>query len=141
MGADRYDFSVDLSAVTPTSIPITLPVVGTCNVTINTAPGPSPTITITGSARFASQTLGGPIDKITFENIDVTNLTAEDVTITGSVPCAAASFSLAFFVGTLAGTLEDNVARGLCVAPGPTLVQACPSLSLYEDAVRDRLSQ
>jgi hypothetical protein len=125
-GADRYDFSVNLSAVTPTGIPITVPIVGECTLNINTAPGTSPTITITGNARFDRQTVDGPIDRITFNNLSVTNLTSDDVSLTGGFGCAFADLGISFFIGTLTDTFADNLAVGLCAAPGPALLRPCP---------------
>jgi hypothetical protein len=125
-GADRYDFSVNLAAVSATGIPITIPLVGECTLNINTAPGTSPTMTITGNARFDSQTLDGPIDRISFNNISVTNLESADVAITGSLGCALADLGISFFIDTLTATFAENLVVGLCAAPGPALLRPCP---------------
>ena len=126
-GADRYDFSVNLSVVTATGIPITIPIAGECTLNINTAHGTSPTITVTGNARFARQTVDGPIDRINFDNIVVSNLTADDVSLTGAFGCALADLGISFFIGTLTATFADNLAVGLCAAPGPALLRPCPA--------------
>jgi len=123
-GPNRYDFSATMSVVSP-GIPITVPLVGACTLTINTAPGASPTITLTGNVTFASQTLNGPIDRVDFSNMSLTNFETEDVAITGSIACVSASFGLPFYIGQLEETFAQ--AASLCSVPGPTLLQPCPT--------------
>ena len=126
-GENRYDFSATLSAVTATGIPITITSVGECTLNINTAAGASPTFTVTGSARFAGQFVGGPIDRVVVDNIAIAGLEEDDVTITGSAGCLAADAVIPFALGSITDTLEDDLARAYCVAPGPTLLQVCPA--------------
>ena len=118
-GQDRYDFSATLSAVTPAGIPVTFPVVGACTLNIDTSPGTSSTITLTGSARFTSP------DRLDVSNLDVTGFEDADASITGSISCAAASFGLSFYVDMLTSMFEQNVS--FCAAPGPALLRLCPA--------------
>ncbi|HEV8400218.1 MAG TPA: hypothetical protein VGQ18_10315 [Gemmatimonadales bacterium] len=122
-GQDYYYFSATMSAVS-SGIPITVPLVGACTLTIDTSPGASPTITLTGNVQFASGTLNGPIDRLDFSNIAVTGFETADVSITGSVSCAAASFGASFYILQLQDMFAQ--AASLCSAPGPTLLEPCP---------------
>lgn len=122
-GQNRYDFSATMSVVSP-GIPITVPIVGACTLTINTAPGASPTITLAGSVTFASQTANGPIDRLDFSNLSLTNFETDDVSITGGASCATASFGLPFYIGQLQDMFAQ--AASLCSVPGPVLLQPCP---------------
>lgn len=122
-GQNRYDFSTTMAAVSP-GIPITVPLVGACTLTLNTAGGTSPTMTLSGSVQFASQTLNGPISRLDFSNLVLTNFETEDVSITGGLGCATASFSLPFHIGQIQDMFAQ--AADLCSVPGPELLQPCP---------------
>lgn len=123
-GQDYYYFSATMSAVSP-GIPVTIPLIGACTLTIDTSPGISPTITLTGTVHFASQTLNGPIDRLDFSDITVTDFETADVSITGSLSCASAGFSAGFYIGQLQTFFEQGAS--LCSAPGPALLQPCPA--------------
>ncbi len=125
VAADRYDFSATMSAVSAAGIPLTLPLVGECTLNINTAPGTAPTITLTGSVTFASQTLNGPIDRLDFSNLNLTGFDAADASITGTVACQSASISINYYIDQLVGMFQQNAS--LCAVPGPALLGPCPA--------------
>jgi hypothetical protein len=128
-GSERYDFSVTLSAVSATGIPVTVPAVGACILHFDTAPGTSPTVTVSGSARFESQTPGGPIDRLAFFNLAVSGVENADMSLTGSFACTLADAYISFFSGIVVDELADFLARyaTVCAAPGPALFRPCPA--------------
>lgn len=128
VGQDRYDFSATMSAVSAMGIPITIPGTGACTLNIDTNAGTSPTITLSGSIVFTSQTLNGPIDRLDFYDLVVTGLETGDGTISGSVACAAANFGLPFFITQLQNMFVP--VSSLCSVPGPALLQPCPTTAV-----------
>ena len=122
-GTDRYDFSATLAAATATGIPITLPTVGACTLNINSASGTSPTVVLTGSVTFASQTPNGPIDRLDFSNLAASGLENADVSITGGIGCTVAGLVTTILVAQIASILTQ--VPSLCAAPGPALLEIC----------------
>lgn len=118
-----FDWAADVKIISP-GIPVTIPVVGTCTLTVDTRPGTDSTLHVTGTATFSKQTADGPIDRVDIQSETLTGLTTDDLSLSGGVGCAAAGASLGLMVGTLSDFLATRE-LGLCSAPGPALLEVC----------------
>lgn len=117
-----FDWAADVKIVSP-PIPITLPVVGACMLTVDTRAGTDTTVHVTGTATFSRQTAGGPIDRVDIASGAVTGLTAPDLTLSGGIGCVTANVGIGAYIGTLTNVLTGNLA--LCSATGPALLEVC----------------
>lgn len=118
-----FDWAADVKIISP-GIPVTLPVVGACTLTVDTRPGTDSTVHVTGTATFSRRTANGPIDRVDIQSQTLTGLTTDDLSLSGGIGCAAASASLGLLVGTLTDFLATRE-LGLCSAPGPALLEVC----------------
>jgi hypothetical protein len=122
-----YSFSATLSAASLTDIPFTAPVVGSCTLRINTAQSPSPTI-VTGTLTFTSQNPGRPINQLSLTGLQISGVTADDLSVQGGILCTAQSSgtvnAVAFAV--LDSALHDRMGNSVCIVQGPALVGPCP---------------
>ena len=61
--------------------------------------------------------------------VGVTGVTADDFHLSGGFACSTGALGLAFFVDTLVdavGSVVQDQANQLCVAPKPQLITVCP---------------
>jgi hypothetical protein len=121
-----YSFSSTLYMRSLTDISVTLPIAGECGIAIDTAPGASQTVTVTGTMAFGSQNPGGPVDRLDGSSVQLTGLTQDDVRPTGGFGCTLADFGIGFVINTLQTMLADQLSGGLCGVAGPELFTACP---------------
>jgi hypothetical protein len=91
-------------------------------VEVDTAPGSSPTVQVTGTALFTTHAGGDEINRVEVTT-EVTGLTDDDVSMSGGAGCTFASFGIGFMVDLLTSSIGGGA---LCGAPGPTLLVACP---------------
>jgi hypothetical protein len=103
-------------------IPVTLPVVGACSLSIDTAPGSHPDITV-----VFNDSVIAPTGPTVVSDVVLSNLESADYSITGGFACSVASVSLASIVDVVQHALTTWVEnRGiLCGAPEPVYFQRC----------------
>jgi len=121
-----YSFSAQISVVSLTGIPISFSGVS-CAVSINTAPGPSPTVQVTGTGTFGRNVLGDPVNRLDLANVQVSGLTAEDFSLTGGFMCNFSNYQgivIGYFTSYLADVVRSR--PHLCGAPGAPLFMDCP---------------
>ena len=121
-----YSFSAQISVVSLTGIPISFSGVS-CAVSINTAPGPSPTVQVTGTGTFGRNVLGDPVNRLDLANVQVSGLTAEDFSLTGGFMCNFSNYQgivIGYFTSYLADVVRSR--PHLCGAPGAPLLTDCP---------------
>lgn len=128
-----YSFATDVAMNNATAIPFTYAGVS-CNVTINTSQGASPTVHVSGTATFAQN----PITNKTYLNIEptVTGLEDADVALTGDFLCTTTAASLKPAIIATVLTAIENQGGQLCGAPGPTLFIDCASTTLSQKRTR-----
>ena len=121
-----YNFGARVSVVSTTDVPFMYNGLS-CALGLNTAPGGSPTIRVTGTATFGRQLPGDPIDQIHIANVSTSGVENADLTVQGNPTCSLQS------LGTLLGIATSIVndaftyaAPWVCGAPGPALVELCP---------------
>jgi hypothetical protein len=119
-------FSYTAQAAVTTAQDIPLNVNGAaCGLDIETAPGASPNITISGTVTFVTPPSGSSPNRVDV-TAAVSGLEAADLNITGtSVNCA----TLDLGIGAQIGLLEDSLEREFhfCGARGADLLVECPA--------------
>ena len=95
-------------------IPVDVPLVGSCGMAVDTAPGIVPYVEARGEILFRPVPLD-PNDPspVVLPNLVVDNLGLEDVNLTGNFGCQAAAFGLGAFVSTLTGAIANSFRVGL----------------------------
>jgi Chitobiase/beta-hexosaminidase C-terminal domain len=120
-----YSFSATLSAASLTDIPFTVPG-ASCALRINTAQAPSPAI-VTGTLTFTSQNPGGPMNQLSLTGLQISGVTAGDLSVQGEVACnmllSGVVSTVAFDV--LSRALHDRMGDSVCIVNGPALVGPC----------------
>jgi hypothetical protein len=109
--AMRDDVTIRGRITTPTPIPITVPVVGDCALTLATQPGLRQDIQIDAPV---SRVSGANGDYAAIGNITISGLELTDASLGGNLACQTATLGLSFFVGTLTSTFEDDLKSSLC---------------------------
>jgi hypothetical protein len=118
-----FTYTAQVAIVSEAGIPLTIPLVGTCYLSVDTAPGASPTVQVAGKATFDSRTPGGPIDRVTM-TAQVTGMEAADLSLTGTSGCATVGVPASSIESLLNNDLANAELR-FCGAPGPPLLVAC----------------
>src|SRR5438309_131664 len=121
-----YNFAARVSVVSTTDVPFMYSGLS-CALGLNTAPGASPTIRVTGTATFGRQLPGDPIDQIHIANVSPSGVENADLTVQGSFSCS--QLSLGTLVGIATSIVNDaftDAAPWVCGAPGPAFVELCP---------------
>jgi hypothetical protein len=125
---DQYDLTVtaDVSMVATQVVKITNNAIGTCDLTVDSTAGATPTweadvpldfVTVSGEVRIQPGTVA------------VSGVEQDDLTITGGSSCALADAFKGLFVGQITDVVEAELqARfvALCAAPGPDYLGPCP---------------
>ena len=108
---NEFDATILARLKTVNDIPVTIPLAGDCGLHIDTTPGPSPQIQIDMPVFFSADRLRmGPVGPIT-----ITDLTTDDVSLTGGFACQVANLGLSFYLSTLTNVIADDLAFGnLC---------------------------
>jgi hypothetical protein len=107
-GAGELDVTVRARVKTGMDIPVTVPVIGDCGVHLDTAPGPKPDLQIDAPIQLVQDATSGTT-RITVGTVALTNLTTDDVSLTGGFGCAIANLGLSFFLDTLTSTLTSQI--------------------------------
>jgi uncharacterized protein (TIGR03382 family) len=126
-GASRLDVTVRARVKTLADIPVKIPLVGNCGIAIDTAPGPNPDIKLDIPVRFVQDPLTGTT-RIEPGDVVITQLTSQDVRLTGSIGCQLASLGLGAFIGTLTSTFADAIKSAI----SDQACKACPSGDVAE---------
>jgi hypothetical protein len=120
----EYTFSAHLTLTTNQDIPLTLPVVGECGLHVDTSPGASPTVHVSGQAHFTSSVGAGPLDEL-MVTVGLDGLEAADVSLTGGTACALATVASGVYVGAISAALRTGGTIPLCAGSGPGLFVVC----------------
>ncbi len=131
-GASRMDVTMRARVKTGMDIPVQLPLVGACGIKLDTAPGPQPDIKIDLPLNFRQDATAGTT-RIEAGDVVITQLTSDDVKLTGSFGCQAASLGLGSFIGTLtstfSGAIKDAINDQLCKQCASGDVAECGSFA------------
>ncbi len=120
-GMSRIDATLRGRLQTVTDIPVTV-LGASCFVKVNTAPGPKPDLQLDVPIALAQDATAGTT-RLEAGPVTITRLTAEDVSITGSLACTLASLGLSFYLDTLKSALQDTIKQQLQAS----LCRKCPS--------------
>ena len=111
---NRFSFVLRMRLRTLQDIPVTIPVVGDCAISVDTAPGILPYVEVRGEIGF------GPVPSdpdnpwpVALSAVVVDNLGADDVALTGGFGCQLATFGVGAMVGILRNAIEDSFRDGL----------------------------
>ncbi|HEY4238502.1 MAG TPA: hypothetical protein VGM88_01760 [Kofleriaceae bacterium] len=129
-GAARLDLVVRARVKTEMDIPVTIPVVGDCGVKIDTTPGATPDIQINAPIGFAPDATAGTT-AISVGAVTISNLTSDDVALTGGFGCQIANFGLGSFLSILTdqitGAIQSAIQDQTCKACASGDVAECGS--------------
>ncbi len=125
-GASHLDVVLRARVTTAMSVPVGL-FGADCTLDIDTAPGADPDIRVDVPIDLVQDATSGTT-RVEVGQVDLTQLTAEDVTLGGGIFCTFAGFGLSFFIDTIAGTFEDAISS----AVSDQLCKACPSGDVSE---------
>lgn len=122
-----YDFSAYVTLTSSQDIPVTVPVVGDCGLHLDTTPGASPTVRLSGQAYFVSSVPAGPLDELEID-VGLDGVEAADVSLTGGAGCALVNQSIGFYLGVISAALRTGTGPiFLCAGSGPGLFVVCPA--------------
>lgn len=125
--ASRMDVTVRARMHTTMDIPVDIPLVGMCGVAIDTMPGPQQDVKIDAQINFTQDAMAGTT-RIEVGTVSITQLTSDDVHLTGSLGCQLASLGLGAFIGTLTDTFADQIRSAIA----DQACKACPSGQVAE---------
>jgi hypothetical protein len=133
-GPNSHQYNVTATNGTQTFSPVVVgvPLVGDCNLSINSADGSSDHWTVTESLQFVTgayspilgQIPGGKF--ISPQNTSISGAEAADFALGGNFGCQFASLQLALFTDTLTQTYSSTLYRPLCAKLGPGYIEPCP---------------
>ncbi|HVK76234.1 MAG TPA: hypothetical protein VM734_23065 [Kofleriaceae bacterium] len=126
-GASRLDVRVRARVRTAADVPVNVPIVGDCVLRIDTTGGTPDDITVDVPVTFAQDATAGTT-RLDVGTVALTNLSTDDVDLTGSLACDLANLGLGLFLNTLTTTFQDAV-RG---AISDQACKACPSGQVAE---------
>ncbi len=121
-GASRLDVVLRARLKTAMDIPVKIPVVGDCGIAIDTAPGPNADIKIDLPVGFPQDAQAGTT-RVDAGAVTLSQLTTQDVNLTGGFACQLANLGLSFFLNTLSGTFESAIRDAI----NQQTCKACPS--------------
>ena len=121
-GASRLDVTLRARLKTTNDIPVKIPVVGNCGIAIDTAPGPNADIKIDLPIGFPQDALAGTT-RVEAGAVALSQLTTQDVKLTGGIACQLASLGLGVFIGTISNTFESAIRDAI----NQQTCKACPS--------------
>jgi hypothetical protein len=152
-GASRLGFTMRARLITPTPMQVDVPIVGTCDLTINTTTGcgavpnpPNPNdnnhcdVTITGNINFTQEPNPIATTRLVVANVGIANLTDDDIELDGNIGCqlanGALSFASGFLVDQFVGQIEDTINDQVCKScPGGTVDECGPFATACTDNV------
>lgn len=157
-GASRLGFTMRARLKTPTPMQVDVPIVGTCDLSIDTAAGcgavpnpPNPNdnnhcdVTITGNINFTQEAAPISTTRIQVANVDIANLTNDDIDLGGGIACQLANgvltFATGFLVDQFKSQIESTVNDQVCkTCPGGTVEECGPFANACTDMVCQKAS-
>ena len=125
--ASRLDVTVRARVRTMMDIPVTIPLVGDCGIAIDTMPGSQQDIRLDVPVNFTQDATAGTT-RIEVGTVAVSQLTSDDVRLTGNFACQLASLGIGAFIGTLTSTFADAIQGAIA----DQACKACPSGQVAE---------
>ena len=107
-GAKELDVVVRARVTSTMDIPVKVPIVGDCGIKIDTTASAPADIEIDAPIQFVQDAMAGTTNVIV-GTVALQDLTASDVSLTGSIGCQVANFGLGFFLSTLTSQLTGVV--------------------------------
>ncbi len=121
-GGARLDVVLRARVRTAMDVPVNIPVVGDCGLVIDTAPGANADIRMALPINFVQDAQAGTT-RVEVGAATITQLTADDVSLSGGFGCQFANLGVGLFLDTLVSTFEDAIAG----AVGDQVCKACPT--------------
>ncbi len=107
-GQSRLDVILRARVTTQMDVPVNIPLVGDCGIRIDTNAGSVDDLRVDLQVAFSQDAQAGTT-RIDVPSVVISQLTSEDVSLTGGFGCAFASLGLGFFIGTLTDTFADAI--------------------------------
>ncbi|MGN6110839.1 MAG: MYXO-CTERM sorting domain-containing protein [Kofleriaceae bacterium] len=126
-GNSRLDVTVRARIKTATDIPVTVPVAGNCGVRVDTTRGNPADVQIDVPISFQQDAAAGTT-RVVVGTVNLSNLTTDDVDLTGGFGCQVANLGLSFFIGIL----RDQLTGAVQSAIQDQTCKACPSGNVSE---------
>jgi hypothetical protein len=130
VGQYRFDVSATTTVTTLAPINVNVPLAGDCQMTLNSAPGATPTWSVHMPLHYTTRLIptGDNELHLVMGDVVVNGVESDDVALTGGIGCQLASVGISFFIGTLVDSLQDMLQElgPLCMAPGPAIFEQCP---------------
>jgi hypothetical protein len=120
-----YNFAARVSVVSTMDIPFTYSGVA-CTMGLNTTPGTSPTIRVTGTATFGRQLPGDSINRIDITNVSTSGVENVDLSLQGGIGCLLGNTPALNLAYQVLNQAFADAAPHSCGAPGPALLEPCP---------------
>ncbi len=126
-GNARLDVTLRARVKSETDIPVKVPLVGDCGLKIDTTAGTVKDVTIDVPVSFVPDATAGTT-RVSVGTVALTNLTTQDVALTGGALCQATNTIL----GALLGVLSDQLTSAVQTTIQSQTCKACPSGQVAE---------
>jgi len=126
-GNARLDVTLRARVKSETDIPVKLPLIGNCGLKVDTTAGTIQDVTIDVPVSFVPDATAGTT-RVSVGTVALTNLTTQDVTLTGGALCQATNTIL----GTLLGVLTSQLTSAVQTTIQSQTCKACPSGQVAE---------
>jgi hypothetical protein len=123
----RFDFTVRARVRSDEPIPITLPVIGPCTLSLDTTRGSTPDLTVAFLDTVPASSPAGPT---VVSDVSVSGIESADYSLGGGIPCEITN---ALTPAEVTQVLQDSLTpwadrKGpFCGAPEPNYFQVCPA--------------
>jgi hypothetical protein len=152
-GQSQLGFTMRARLRTAMPMQVDVPIVGTCDLTIDTTAGcgpvpnpPNPNdgnhcdVTITGNINFTQEAAPISTTRIQVANVGIANLTDDDIELDGNIGCQLANGALGFatdlLIDQFTSTIEDQINSQVCKScPGGTVDECGPFATACTDNV------
>jgi MYXO-CTERM domain-containing protein len=121
-GQSRLDLIVRARVRTQMDLPVTIPLVGDCGVHIDTDGGQFDDVRIDLPVTLAQDAMAGTT-RVQVGDATLTQLSDEDVDLTGGFGCQLANFGVGLFIDTLSSQFTDQISGAI----EEQVCKACPS--------------
>lgn len=125
-GQSRLDVTMRARLKTAMDIPVKI-LGSNCGIKIDTAPGANPDIKIDVPVSFTPDAQAGTT-RVVAGDAALSQLTTDDVKLTGSLVCQAANLGLGFILDQVKGTFQDAIRDSI----NQQTCKACPSGNVAE---------
>jgi hypothetical protein len=126
-GNARLDVTVRARVKSETDIPVKLPLIGDCGLKVDTTAGTARDVTIDAPVSFVTDPTSGTT-RVSVGTVGLTNLTTQDIALTGGFFCQATNTIL----GLLLGVLSDQLTSAVQTTIQDQTCKACPSGKVAE---------